>query len=61
MGENIINCENLSDDISETIEEDSPIALLNKPLAKGDVHKAETLLLPADSPAIVILFLSPPK
>ena len=44
-----------------TKELDSPIALLNKPLANGDVHIAEILEEPALSPAIVMLSLSPPK
>ena len=37
------------------------MARLNNPFASGEEHKAETELDPADSPAIVMLFLSPPK
>ena len=44
-----------------TKEEDSPIALLNRFFANGEAHIAETLELPALSPAIVMLSLSPPK
>ena len=44
-----------------TKEEDSPIALLKRFFANGEEQIALTEELPALSPAIVILFLSPPK
>ena len=44
-----------------TKDEDSPIARLNSPCANGLEHNADMLDEPADSPASVMLFLSPPK
>ena len=37
------------------------MAFLNNPFAKGETQSAFTLDAPADSPAMVILFTSPPK